>query len=278
MSFLLATGARVAAARRRHRCRAAARARGRARSCRRAGGSTSCSATTTSITSSDSPTCSASPRTGAIRIHAPAPPLTAFGPEGIAQLLQPPLFPLPIERWPMPVEIVPYSGPELEIGELRLRLRRQKHPGGSVGVRIGDALAYVTDTRDRRGDDRLRARGEAPVARGLGHGGRGGREPISRRPDIPIAAPSPTWRAPPASAGSGSSIIIRGAAPPSSRKWPAQCSSGRACRSRSRSRARSTSSGESRRRRPVSRACRCRGLVPTAPSGRRSRSLRSSRR
>ena len=81
-----------------------------------------------------------------IRIHAPAPPLTVGGPEGIAQLLSPPLFPLPVERWPMPVEIVPYSRPELAIGGLHLALRRQKHPGGSVGVRIGDALAYVTDT------------------------------------------------------------------------------------------------------------------------------------
>jgi ribonuclease BN (tRNA processing enzyme) len=81
-----------------------------------------------------------------IRIHAPAPPLTTFGPEGIARLLSPPLFPLPIERWPMPVGVAPFGGPQLEIGELRLQLRRQKHPGGSVGVRIGDALAYVTDS------------------------------------------------------------------------------------------------------------------------------------
>jgi ribonuclease BN (tRNA processing enzyme) len=81
-----------------------------------------------------------------IRIHAPAPPLTVGGPEGIAQLLSPPLFPLPVERWPMAVEIVPVNGAELAIGGLRLRLRRQKHPGGSIGIRIGDTLAYVTDT------------------------------------------------------------------------------------------------------------------------------------
>lgn len=81
-----------------------------------------------------------------LRIHAPAPPLTAIGAEGISQLLSPPLFPLPVERWPMPVEIAPFSGPDLAIGGLRLQLRRQKHPGGSVGVRLGDALAYVTDT------------------------------------------------------------------------------------------------------------------------------------
>ncbi|MEO7793196.1 MAG: MBL fold metallo-hydrolase [Thermoanaerobaculia bacterium] len=81
-----------------------------------------------------------------VRIHAPAPPLTSLGPEGLRSLLSPPLFPLPIERWPMPVEVVPFSGAELAIGGLRLLLRRQKHPGGSVGVRIGDELAYVTDS------------------------------------------------------------------------------------------------------------------------------------
>lgn len=81
-----------------------------------------------------------------IRIHAPAPPLTSTGAEGIAQLLSPPLFPLPVESWPMSVEIAPFTGPEVEIGSLRLKVRRQRHPGGSVGVRLGDAFAYVTDT------------------------------------------------------------------------------------------------------------------------------------
>jgi ribonuclease BN (tRNA processing enzyme) len=30
--------------------------------------------------------------------------------------------------------------------DLPVELRRQQHPGGSVGVRLGDQLAYVTDT------------------------------------------------------------------------------------------------------------------------------------
>jgi ribonuclease BN (tRNA processing enzyme) len=81
-----------------------------------------------------------------LRIHAPAPPLTAFGSEALDRLIAPPLFPIGIHRWPMPVEIVPYSGTELAIGPFVLTLRAQKHPGGSVGVRLGDRLAYVTDT------------------------------------------------------------------------------------------------------------------------------------
>jgi ribonuclease BN (tRNA processing enzyme) len=82
----------------------------------------------------------------AVRIFAPAPPLTAAGREALDQLIAPPLFPVGFALWPLAVEIVPYVGETLELDGLALRLRAQKHPGGSVGVRIGDALAYVTDT------------------------------------------------------------------------------------------------------------------------------------
>lgn len=81
-----------------------------------------------------------------LRIHAPAPPLVSIGPEALDRLLSPPLFPLTLDRWAMPTQVLAYSEPELEIGSLRLRLRSQKHPGGSVGVRVGDELAYITDT------------------------------------------------------------------------------------------------------------------------------------
>ena len=84
-----------------------------------------------------------------LTIHAPAPPLTQFGPEALDRLLTPPLFPLPIDRWAMPTSVRSYGadGPTLEsAGGLSIRVRAQKHPGGSVGVRIGDELAYVTDT------------------------------------------------------------------------------------------------------------------------------------
>lgn len=81
-----------------------------------------------------------------VRIFAPAPPLTAFGTEALDRLLAPPLFPVPIHRWPMTVEVVPFAGAAFEIGPFAVRVRAQKHPGGSVGVRIGDRLAYITDT------------------------------------------------------------------------------------------------------------------------------------
>lgn len=82
-----------------------------------------------------------------LRIFAPAPPLNDAGPEALGRLIGPPLFPVPFERWPMSVEVVPYDGEELEAGGFRCRARRQDHPGGSVGLRLEDALAYVTDTR-----------------------------------------------------------------------------------------------------------------------------------
>jgi ribonuclease BN (tRNA processing enzyme) len=85
-------------------------------------------------------------RDRAIRIFAPAPPLTASGPEALAALISPPLFPAPFALWPMPVEIVPYAGPELAVGPFRIAVRAQRHPGGSAALRLGDDLAYVTDT------------------------------------------------------------------------------------------------------------------------------------
>ena len=81
-----------------------------------------------------------------IRIHAPAPPLVASGSEALDRLIGPPLFPVPFHRWPMPVEVVPFAGRTVQAGAWTLATRAQKHPGGSVGLRLGDRLAYVTDT------------------------------------------------------------------------------------------------------------------------------------
>lgn len=81
-----------------------------------------------------------------VRIHAPVPPLVSAGTEALDRLLAPPLFPVPLHRWPIAVEVAPYAASRLEIGPFELSLRPQKHPGGSVGVRLGDRLAYVTDT------------------------------------------------------------------------------------------------------------------------------------
>lgn len=82
-----------------------------------------------------------------LRIWGPAPPLSDSGPrEALGRLLNPPLCGVPLEDFPMPLEIVELREGRAEIAGLEVRLRRQEHPGGSMGVRLGDALAYATDT------------------------------------------------------------------------------------------------------------------------------------
>jgi ribonuclease BN (tRNA processing enzyme) len=81
-----------------------------------------------------------------VRIHAPEPPITSHGPEALKRLISAPFFPVEFHRWPMPVELVGYEPGDFEIGPFRIRARAQRHPGGSAGLRFGDALAYATDT------------------------------------------------------------------------------------------------------------------------------------
>ncbi len=82
-----------------------------------------------------------------VRIHAPGPPLVEADPaEALCRLIHPPLFPVPLPEFPMPLELIRVTGETHEVGGATLRLRCQTHPGGSIGVRLGDQLAYVTDT------------------------------------------------------------------------------------------------------------------------------------
>lgn len=80
------------------------------------------------------------------RIWAPAPPLVDGSAEGLRRLLAPPLFPVPLADFPLPVEVVFYDAGGFSVCGLEIGARRQRHPGGSVGLRLGDALAYITDT------------------------------------------------------------------------------------------------------------------------------------
>ncbi len=80
------------------------------------------------------------------RIHAPAPPLVDVEPAiALGRLVGPPLFPIALDRFPVPIEVRAYSG-SFELAGRTVGVRRQNHPGGSVALRIDDALAYVTDT------------------------------------------------------------------------------------------------------------------------------------
>jgi len=83
---------------------------------------------------------------GRIRLYAPAPPMLATEPEAaLERLMSPPLFPASFRSFPGRFEVI-RACETLEIGELTLRLWPQRHPGGSVGIRLGDEIAYVTDT------------------------------------------------------------------------------------------------------------------------------------
>lgn len=84
---------------------------------------------------------------GLVRIHGPARPLVNADPQtALNRLLAPPLFPLTLSDLPMPVEVWPIRETEASVGSLQLVFWRQPHPGGSIGMRIGDDVAYVTDT------------------------------------------------------------------------------------------------------------------------------------
>jgi ribonuclease BN (tRNA processing enzyme) len=82
------------------------------------------------------------------RILAPAPPLVDFPPDiALGRLIAPPLFPATLDQFPSPVEVRSYAdGAELSalLGRAAT-VRRQQHPGGSVGLRLG-TLVYATDT------------------------------------------------------------------------------------------------------------------------------------
>jgi len=83
----------------------------------------------------------------AVRIFGPRRPLVDAEPRAVLErLVAPPLFPGRLDELGLPIEVEAYDGDSLSIAGLHLSLRRQRHPGGSVGVRVGEELAYVTDT------------------------------------------------------------------------------------------------------------------------------------
>jgi len=82
-----------------------------------------------------------------VHIYAPERPLLqASALETLNGLIRPPYFPLTLQQHSCPVTIIPVTDETLSIGAVTVRLRAQKHAGGSVGMRIGDDIAYATDT------------------------------------------------------------------------------------------------------------------------------------
>jgi ribonuclease BN (tRNA processing enzyme) len=86
-------------------------------------------------------------RRGPVRIFAPAFPLVDAEPEeALERLCSPPLLSSPLSRFPGPVEVIPVREEEFEAAGFPMRAWRQDHPGGSIGLRVGTDIAYLTDT------------------------------------------------------------------------------------------------------------------------------------
>jgi ribonuclease BN (tRNA processing enzyme) len=84
---------------------------------------------------------------GRVRLYAPGPPFVEVEPDqALGRLFEPPLFPIALQKFPTPVEVVPVRSEVIKIAGFSIRLQVQNHPGGSMGIRIGDSVAYVTDT------------------------------------------------------------------------------------------------------------------------------------
>jgi ribonuclease BN (tRNA processing enzyme) len=81
---------------------------------------------------------------GPVRVFGPAPPLSDVSPEEALEIFGPPLFPTRLLDSPS-VEVVAVSRKEWDLDRMPVRMRRQVHPGGSVGIRLGDRLAYCVD-------------------------------------------------------------------------------------------------------------------------------------
>ncbi len=83
---------------------------------------------------------------GEVTIYGPAPPFTKSDPEeALGRLLNAP-FAAPLETYPTKVKLVAVSDEALSVNGVEFRFRQQRHWRGSMGIRIGDELAYVTDS------------------------------------------------------------------------------------------------------------------------------------
>jgi ribonuclease BN (tRNA processing enzyme) len=82
-----------------------------------------------------------------IKLFAPSVPLVeADAAFAIERLLHPPLFSLTVREFPSNVELTPVTTLQLSLGKTKISIRKQKHPGGSIAIKLDNSIAYVTDT------------------------------------------------------------------------------------------------------------------------------------
>lgn len=81
-----------------------------------------------------------------IRLWGPGPPFVDANPrEALSQLLRPPFVGKTLDDLADIVEVGVLDQAETYMGDCAVRIWRQLHPGGSIGLRFGDALAFMTD-------------------------------------------------------------------------------------------------------------------------------------
>lgn len=84
---------------------------------------------------------------GTVSIYGPGPPFVETQPDAaLDQLLSPPLFGAALRDFPARVSVTAVREEELTLGGISISFRAQKHPGGSVGMRLADSVVYMTDT------------------------------------------------------------------------------------------------------------------------------------
>ncbi|HMP88935.1 MAG TPA: MBL fold metallo-hydrolase [Kiritimatiellia bacterium] len=84
-------------------------------------------------------------RKGTLHIHAPVCPYIQADPvEAIRRYFSPPLNSYLLDK--TTIQIHSLNQAKVRIGGHDVQVWPQKHPGGSVGLKFDDALAYVTDT------------------------------------------------------------------------------------------------------------------------------------
>ena len=81
-----------------------------------------------------------------VHVLGPAPPLTEYGPEqALTQLMSPPLSPRLFTGHYDDIHLHDIGTAPFHIGGIPFTAWPQRHPGGSIGLRMGNALAYMTD-------------------------------------------------------------------------------------------------------------------------------------
>lgn len=81
-----------------------------------------------------------------VRIYAPGPPHNIAEPDdALGRLLDAP-YSAPVKIFPFEVKVIPMKETSATIQGIEMRFRSQVHWCGSMGMRLGDDVAYVTDT------------------------------------------------------------------------------------------------------------------------------------